>query len=1449
MRKYYLCILLFLSSIFLFTTVYGQPEMLHDISWTDGVGVSIVGNSVTKNTAAGWGNAGAASINRLPNNTDGTIEYIITSLNRGQFVFGFSDVNSDNQFYHIDYSFHLTSTTLSYIRLNGTSVLTFNVALGDTLRIKRIGTDIVFERNNDIIYTANNALLSSLIADVSIYSNAGYVNDLKVSFGNPVTATPTWSNQVGVTVAGNTVTKTASSGYGNAWVTSTEILAAGADGWAEFTLDAFNQERAFGLLDQNLDNSYTSIDFGFLTFGANVYVYENGTNMATVSSPQLNDVFRVERIGSTIYWKRNGTTVYMESDSYQGALQMFATIKTTGAKIVNPTVTFLVAADEPVVDPTPEFLALRAFYDSLGGVSWTNQYNWPPVSNWPMNLYGATEEDGYINSVIMEGNNLEGKIPLAFWKLKDLWMVRLSNNKITGFTPFTSSDVADVTSLYEVNLSGNEISSLPQAWGSLSGLQYVMLNDNKLSSLPSSFSSLSNLSLLELSGNEFSVFPSAIVASNFPMLYRLDGTDNTLTSLPDLSNVSSYEDFVDLDVSNNYLDFMALEPLVTSSTIAPVYTPQKIIPAEDISVTPGQTLTITARPKGEYSSVTWEKQQSNGSWQNVTSQNEDASGQTFKKSNVSSVDIGIYRWKMTNSIVTGLVLESEPIQVQALDTPPASNHKIKALYNGLITAVSWRTDEASESGEGDYTGMYLYEYDDKYQIREANWAVPNHTLNTFTMAGNVFRLTGMSYDPNGNIQTLKRYDNNGNRVHDFSYTYASNTNKLQSVSGYTNAYTYNAIGQMIGEDKVEEGADQYVAYDVSGKVTAVYSDANQTVKKVDYLYDDRGFRLAKVSYPQSSQGEIRTTWYIRDASGNVLSIYEQEGPPSESNDNPLVQTEVPLYGGGKVGSYYPSQDGSINYEVTDHLGNVRALVRDNIVTYTATMEDSEQEELSNPRVQELSYFEHIAETVVDNIHMNVSKPIPGVVNIPNKAAQLHWIDGMSGMSASERSMGPAIALHVKAGDTLRAEVWSRYEIKTSYTSIPVATFASLVAAVYTGAAGLEGISTAQSGQTFSNALAGIFTSSDDDRPFAHLNYVLLNSSLQTIGSHSVQVPEEAGFEAGEESLYDPVLLSLPEPVIATEDGFIYIWVSNASENAKVWFDDLKVTHRSALFVAQSTDYGVWGDILREQKTDESKYRYGYQGQFSERDLETGWNHFELREYQPIIGRWTSVDPYNQHWSGYSGMDNNTINSIDPNGGLDWYLNLDKNKVEWHDTNPGKGYSYLGDENYVFTGGTLPAVVVDERMILKRDYGALGVWFTNENSSSHNPYIMGKKDFEAVEKIHYGIIGAVGGVMLFEAVPAITSTYGSVAAEVDAVTTFGYVRTEIAANQIVNYLSQQAFRIGLRYVTPGTTGMKVLIDAHYHVLRHGMKKNAVNLQKPMLKAVEKMGDKLDEFLSN
>jgi hypothetical protein len=85
---------------------------------------------------------------------------------------------------------------------------------------------------------------------------------------------------------------------------------------------------------------------------------------------------------------------------------------------------------------------------------------------------------------------------------------------------------------------------------------------------------------------------------------------------------------------------------------------------------------------------------------------------------------------------------------------------------------------------------------------------------------------------------------------------------------------------------------------------------------------------------------------------------------------------------------------------------------------------------------------------------------------------------------------------------------------------------------------------------------------------------------------------QAGFGSGEESLPNRhKRVAFSTPVVVPEDGFIYIWLSNESEGTEVWFDDLSIRHTQTL-VAQATDYGVWGEVLREQRADARKYRYG-----------------------------------------------------------------------------------------------------------------------------------------------------------------------------------------------------------------------------------------------------------------
>lgn len=63
------------------------------------------------------------------------------------------------------------------------------------------------------------------------------------------------------------------------------------------------------------------------------------------------------------------------------------------------------------------------------------------------------------------------------------------------------------------------------------------------------------------------------------------------------------------------------------------------------------------------------------------------------------------------------------------------------------------------------------------------------------------------------------------------------------------------------------------------------------------------------------------------------------------------------------------------------------------------------------------------------------------------------------------------------------------------------------------------------------------------------------------------------------------------------------------------------------------------------------YRYGYQGQYAEKNDSTGWNELQLRMYDARFGRWLSTDPYGQFWSPYVGMGNAPNMGVDPDGGL------------------------------------------------------------------------------------------------------------------------------------------------------------------------------------------------------
>ena len=187
-------------------------------------------------------------------------------------------------------------------------------------------------------------------------------------------------------------------------------------------------------------------------------------------------------------------------------------------------------------------------------------------------------------------------------------------------------------------------------------------------------------------------------------------------------------------------------------------------------------------------------------------------------------------------------------------------------------------------------------------------------------------VSNLKYDANGNILSLKRNkntDQNGNNaMDDFVYHYDPNKpNQLKSVEDkHTQAtdaedlktqpednYEYNEIGQLVYNKS--EGIEYL--YTTSGLVSEI-KKSNTTVLK--FFYNDRGQRVRKESYHPETGAALYTEVYVRDAAGTPLAIYR---------DGELQEHTV--YGQSRLGVYKRQADQTF-YELTDHLGNVRAVI-------------------------------------------------------------------------------------------------------------------------------------------------------------------------------------------------------------------------------------------------------------------------------------------------------------------------------------------------------------------------------------------------------------------------------------------------------------------------------------------------------------------------------------------
>ncbi len=278
-----------------------------------------------------------------------------------------------------------------------------------------------------------------------------------------------------------------------------------------------------------------------------------------------------------------------------------------------------------------------------------------------------------------------------------------------------------------------------------------------------------------------------------------------------------------------------------------------------------------------------------------------------------------------------------------------SNTSSPSLYNGNIS--SWVQSQLNTTTTGPMAPRAdLYQYDLLNRIKQSTSMEYNNSSptgwgavagNSVSTASDAFKST-YEYDANGNILTLKRFDQNGTKMDDLSYTYASNqNNKLSQVDDNetvnvlmgrgdmesTHTYGYDAVGNMT----VQAGPERLTLNSTPGlyPVTTtidwtVYGKIRQVKKSItgpssvtykeelNFAYDASGNRVKKEFWQDKPQApattpnglkepnEITSTYYVRDAQGNVMGTYKQYFDITDNNYK-IDLVEEAIYGSDRIG--------------------------------------------------------------------------------------------------------------------------------------------------------------------------------------------------------------------------------------------------------------------------------------------------------------------------------------------------------------------------------------------------------------------------------------------------------------------------------------------------------------------------------------------------------------------
>jgi len=284
------------------------------VEWKNLKNVSLTGTTALKNAGLGnaW-NASMTSLNLMKLGENGHVEHEIQTL----------------QYYSIS----LTSTDYAaptddrgefefIVRpasAGGTTIYVQNVykkwiscAIGDVLKIERAGNTITFKKNNSTVYTTSSGSNNKdYRAKACIYSsNVNIDINVTASF-TPKHRIRKWKDitKLNISGTGNAITKL---GVNNAWdagMFSVGKIEVGEDGFIEQVIRTTNKHHMIGISSSNPNTNHNTIEYTWFVRLNKIQIRKSGIVKYQSTSFSVDEVLRIEKIGSSVVFKRNGVII------------------------------------------------------------------------------------------------------------------------------------------------------------------------------------------------------------------------------------------------------------------------------------------------------------------------------------------------------------------------------------------------------------------------------------------------------------------------------------------------------------------------------------------------------------------------------------------------------------------------------------------------------------------------------------------------------------------------------------------------------------------------------------------------------------------------------------------------------------------------------------------------------------------------------------------------------------------------------------------------------------------------------------------------------------------------------------------------------------------------------------------------------------------------------------